>query len=158
MKMKFYLTILCLALSAAALDYQLQEEIGAGSFSHIYVALSTSQVPVAVKIPVNPNSEIIFREFEIHKNLDEKDKDHVFISRYYTHGKRTDLIDSSKFPNLPNYECNVIVSEYFPYGDMFSLFHVKELNKIQLKNVLRDVVLAVSFMHDQGICHGDMYL
>jgi serine/threonine protein kinase len=63
-----------------------------------------------------------------------------------------------KFLSFGNneFECNGLVMEYAPFGDLFHYVQITGLDEILTRTIFRKIVDGVQYLHSRSICHLDL--
>ena len=145
----------------APLKYSLIGPIGAGSSSLVFSGLRLlDNFPVAVKISIKESfNEKLDWESEVLKYLSRADKTRSFVPRVFDSGKYKNLISNTEMIKIADINnLQVIVQEIFTVDLMDYFLKTDSIPESTFKKLMYDAVKAVSFIHDEGVCHGDMYL
>lgn len=126
-------------------NYKLENIIGSGSFASVYKGVDMrSNEPVAIKVINKANmlasrlSESIAREIKLTQNIE-----HPYIIR------GIEVIDRPEYI--------YIVMEYASNGSLLTYINQKKfLSEDEAKDKVVQLLLAVQYLHDNGIAHRDI--
>ena len=124
-------------------QYRLGHQIGSGAYCTVYSAIHTeSGVRVAVKVPTNPNEEVLARfqrEIAIHSHLK-----HPNIVRLYDTGEM-----GNSFPYL--------IMEYLEGVNLeIVLRQFQQLSGRYTIRIAQEVTAGLGAMHNHGFIHRDL--
>ena len=131
--------------------YTFEPELGRGSFSKVFLATEKSTGKhVAVKVIETASNETPDEKLKRERLINTE----TAVFRAISHEHIIKLVDVISTPRK-----TYIVLEYMPGGELFSLLYATgPFGEAQARRYLRQLVPAISYLHDRGIFHRDIKL
>lgn len=125
--------------------YELQEELGRGSFGTVYKAFDFNlDRIVAIKV-LHPNLAYL-------PNLLEKFEQEARLSAQLSHNNIVPVYDYGQFEGQ-----NFLVMAYMPGGSLRDLLLAKgRLEEVEALQIFNDLIMGVKYAHSKGVVHRDL--
>ena len=130
--------------------YNLLERLDYGATSNVYKVLDTETKEIKV---AKVFSEDKSNEFEKELNIIKSVSDMPYVIKFYTYGEGHLVIEETAFKR------KYIILEYAK-GSLFKFIGtLKEgFSENTCKYIFNQLILAIKYMHEKGICHRDLKL